>query len=90
MMFFPSIMIPFPSSACRDCKGNRSADAAQVEGEAQGESGSVSQLLKALDRGPTHAHVVKIEKGDMEEVGDEMGFQVLRRSAVRDVSHHRS
>jgi acylphosphatase len=48
----------------------------QVEGEAQGEEASLQKLLKDLDKGPTHAHVVKLEKKEIELVDGESSFEV--------------
>jgi len=50
----------------------------QVEGEAQGEEESIQKLLKDLDKGPTHSHVVKLEKGEIEVLEGEGGFEVRR------------
>jgi hypothetical protein len=50
----------------------------QVEGEAQGSEEGIQALLKDLDRGPTHAHVVKLEKQEIEVVDGEEGFEVRR------------
>ena len=50
----------------------------QVEGEAQGSEDGIQALLKYLDRGPTHAHVVKLEKQEIDLVGGEEGFEVRR------------
>jgi acylphosphatase len=48
----------------------------KVEGEAQGEDEKLQMLLKDLDRGPTHAHVVKLETQEIEVVDGESGFEV--------------
>lgn len=50
----------------------------QVEGEAQGEENSVAKLLKDLDEGPTHSHVVKLEISDIDIQEGESGFEVRR------------
>jgi acylphosphatase len=49
---------------------------AKVEGEAQGEEDGLQKLLKDLDRGPTHAHVVKLEKNEIELEDGETGFEI--------------
>jgi acylphosphatase len=36
----------------------------------------MQKLLKDLDRGPTHAHVVKVEKHEIELQEGEAGFEV--------------
>jgi hypothetical protein len=48
----------------------------QVEGEAQGSEDGIQALLKDLDRGPTHAHVVKLEKQEIDVVEGEEGFEI--------------
>ena len=48
----------------------------QVEGEAQGTAEAVQRLLKDLDDGPRHAHVVKLEKQEIEGVDGEESFEV--------------
>jgi len=49
-----------------------------VEGEAQGSEDSIQQILKAVNDGPTHAHVVKLEKKEIDVVEGEQGFEVRR------------
>jgi acylphosphatase len=48
----------------------------QVEGEAQGEEDNIQKLLKDLDKGPTHSHVVKLEKSEIDVQEGESGFEV--------------
>lgn len=50
----------------------------QVEGEIQGEPDLVQKLLKDVDRGPRHAHVVKLEKSDIDIQEDETSFEIRR------------
>jgi acylphosphatase len=50
----------------------------QVEGEAQGDESSVQKLLKDVDRGPRLAHVVKLEKSEIESKEGEINFSILR------------
>ena len=54
------------------------ADRLQVEGEAQGDETSVSQLMKDLKKGPTHALVSKLDVEDRELVDGESEFEVRR------------
>jgi acylphosphatase len=48
----------------------------QVEGEVQGEDENVQKLLKDIDRGPTHAHVVRVDKSEVDVVDGEEKFEV--------------
>lgn len=50
----------------------------QVEGEIQGEPDLVQKLLKDVDKGPRHAHVVKLEKSDINIQEDETSFEIRR------------
>ena len=50
----------------------------QVEGEIQGEPDLVQKLLKDVDKGPRHAHVVKLEKSDIDIQDDETSFEIRR------------
>lgn len=50
----------------------------QVEGEAQGEEDAITAFLKDVDKGPSHAHVVKLEKQDRDVVEGEKDFEVRR------------
>lgn len=52
--------------------------AGKVEGEAQGEDDILQMFMKDIDKGPTHAHVVKLEKSEIEVVDGETGFEVRR------------
>ncbi|KAH8678945.1 Acylphosphatase-like domain-containing protein [Tricladium varicosporioides] len=54
----------------------RNTSNGKVEGEVQGEEDGVQKLLKDIDKGPTHAHVVKLEKSEIEVVEGEIGFEV--------------
>jgi len=54
----------------------RNAPQGKVEGEAQGDSDSIQKLLKDLDRGPTHAHVVKLEKQEQNVKEGESSFEI--------------
>lgn len=47
----------------------------QVEGEAQGEDDGVDKLLKDINEGPRHAHVVKIEKSIINSKDGETSFE---------------
>jgi len=46
----------------------------KVDGEAQGDEESLKKLLKDIDRGPPRAHVVKLEKWELEPKEGESGF----------------
>ncbi|KAK0656091.1 armadillo-type protein [Cercophora newfieldiana] len=48
----------------------------KVEGEAQGDTETLKKFLKDVDNGPRHAHVVRLDKEDMEVVEGEAGFEV--------------
>ncbi|KAK1764596.1 Acylphosphatase [Phialemonium atrogriseum] len=54
----------------------RNTDDNKVEGEAQGNADSVSQFLKHVDDGPRHAHVVRLDKKDLDIIDGEDRFQV--------------
>ena len=47
-----------------------------MEGEAQGDDESIKKLLKDLNNGPPAAHVVKLEKAEVEEQEGETSFNV--------------
>ncbi|MCJ1406049.1 hypothetical protein MMC19_000114 [Ptychographa xylographoides] len=48
----------------------------KVVGEAQGTPESVKKLLKDLNNGPSAAHVVKVEKEEVDLMHDESSFEV--------------
>ncbi|EKV16228.1 hypothetical protein PDIG_09370 [Penicillium digitatum PHI26] len=50
----------------------------QVEGEAQGSNEKVQKFLQCIDKGPSMAHVVKLEKCNLDVRDDEEGFAVMR------------
>ena len=54
----------------------KDTDGQQVEGEAQGEEENLQKLLKDLDKGPSHAHVVKVEKEEKDVQEGESAFEV--------------
>ncbi|KAK3693867.1 acylphosphatase [Podospora appendiculata] len=56
----------------------RNTDNNKVEGEAQGDEDAVKSFLKDVDKGPKHAHVVKLSKEDRDAVDGETGFVVRR------------
>ncbi|KAF7712837.1 Uncharacterized protein PECH_002585 [Penicillium ucsense] len=57
----------------------RNTHCGRVEGEAQGPESLIEQFLKQVDKGPRHAHVVKLEKREMcVQEGDDQPFVVLR------------
>jgi len=49
----------------------------EVQGEAQGPDESLQKLLKDIDRGPSAAHVVKVEKSEVEVREGERGFEAM-------------
>ncbi|CAH0049682.1 unnamed protein product [Clonostachys solani] len=56
----------------------RNTDDNKVEGEAQGSIDAMKQFLQAVDKGPRHAHVVKLDKEGRDLVEDESAFEVRR------------
>ncbi|KAH8754933.1 acylphosphatase family protein [Hyaloscypha sp. PMI_1271] len=48
----------------------------KVEGEAQGEEDVLQNFLKDIGQGPRHAHVVKLEKSEIEVQKGETAFEV--------------
>ncbi|MCJ1376793.1 hypothetical protein MMC20_008038 [Loxospora ochrophaea] len=54
----------------------RFMEKSRVEGEAQGDEESIKKLLKDLNNGPSLAHVVKLEKSDMDVKEGESGFDI--------------
>jgi len=48
----------------------------KVAGEAQGNDEDVKKLLKDLNKGPSAAHVVKVEKQEMDPKQGESSFEV--------------
>ncbi|CAG9938149.1 unnamed protein product [Clonostachys rosea f. rosea IK726] len=54
----------------------RNTDDNKVEGEAQGSIDAMKQFLQAVDKGPRHAHVVKLDKEGRDLVEDESAFEI--------------
>ncbi|PYH90037.1 acylphosphatase [Aspergillus ellipticus CBS 707.79] len=52
----------------------------RVEGEAQGPEESIQKLLKDINNGPRHAHVVKLEKKSIATKEGEEDFGFMRTS----------
>ncbi|KAL2003704.1 hypothetical protein VTN02DRAFT_2735 [Thermoascus thermophilus] len=50
----------------------------KVEGEAQGDEESLQKLLKDINKGPRLAHVVKLEKKEIDPLDGESNFVILR------------
>jgi acylphosphatase len=50
----------------------------QVEGEAQGKEDIMQKFFQQLNKGPRMAHVVKLEKRDLELRDGEDNFAVMR------------
>ncbi|MCJ1248808.1 hypothetical protein MMC30_006028 [Trapelia coarctata] len=48
----------------------------KVAGEAQGRDEDIKKLLKDLDKGPSAAHVVKLEKQELDLKEGESSFEV--------------
>lgn len=49
-----------------------------MEGEAQGDEETLKKLFQQLDKGPRLAHVVKLEKRELEPKEGEDHFAVMR------------
>lgn len=56
--------------------GLAAADTLKVAGEAQGKDEDIKKLLKDLDKGPSAAHVVKLEKQELDLKEGESSFEV--------------
>lgn len=54
----------------------RNTDHGKVEGEAQGEDDSIQKLVGDLNKGPSHAHVTKLDHEDIPVWEGESGFDV--------------
>ncbi|KAJ5899459.1 hypothetical protein N7495_004203 [Penicillium taxi] len=52
----------------------------KVEGEVQGDEETVKKLLTQINKGPRFAHVVKLEKREIEPIQSEGDFLVMRTS----------
>lgn len=50
----------------------------QVEGEVQGDEATVQKLLQQVNQGPRMAHVVKLEKKELQPKEGEDHFAVMR------------
>lgn len=50
----------------------------KVVGEAQGSPEAIKQFLEAINQGPQHARVVKLDKENRELVEDETQFEIRR------------
>lgn len=59
-------------------KTNICIESYQVEGEIQGENDSVQKLLQDVNKGPRHAHVVKLEKNDIDTLEGESEFTIRK------------
>ena len=47
----------------------------EVVGEAQGDEEALSKLLKDINQGPSAAHVVKVEKSEIDTKEGETSFE---------------
>ncbi|KAJ5550176.1 Acylphosphatase [Penicillium sp. DV-2018c] len=56
----------------------RNTTCGRVEGEAQGPGENVKKFLQRIDKGPSMAQVVKLEKRNLDLRDDEEGFSVMR------------
>ncbi|KAJ5435033.1 hypothetical protein N7491_005628 [Penicillium cf. griseofulvum] len=56
----------------------RNTTCGRVEGEAQGSEDNVRKFLQRIDKGPPRAHVVKLEKRDLDVLDSEEGFTLMR------------
>ncbi|KAI3343023.1 acylphosphatase [Ustulina deusta] len=56
----------------------KNTDNEKVEGEAQGSPDAIKQFLKAIDSGPRHARVVKLDREPRELIEGEIQFDVRR------------
>ncbi|KAJ5513484.1 hypothetical protein N7463_003036 [Penicillium fimorum] len=56
----------------------RNTTCGRVEGEAQGSDEKVKKFLQRIDKGPSMAHVVKLEKYTLDVLEGEEGFTVMR------------
>ncbi|KAI0136427.1 acylphosphatase [Xylariales sp. AK1849] len=54
----------------------RNTDNGKVEGEAQGTTDAIKQFLKDIDRGPTYAKVVKLDKEERDVQEAESHFDL--------------
>ncbi|KAJ5669694.1 hypothetical protein N7462_010764 [Penicillium macrosclerotiorum] len=61
----------------------RNTTCGRVEGEAQGDEATVQKLLQQIDKGPRHAHVVKLEKREIDLQEGEDNFYVMRTMESR-------
>lgn len=52
----------------------RNTDNGRVQGEAQGDPESIEKLLKDINQGPAHAHVVRLEHDSIDDKTGESGF----------------
>ncbi|KAJ5785168.1 uncharacterized protein N7503_010380 [Penicillium pulvis] len=58
----------------------RNTTCGRVEGEVQGDEESIKNFMQQIDKGPRMAHVVKVEKREMEPLDGEAHFSVMRTS----------
>ncbi|KAJ5525479.1 hypothetical protein N7494_012129 [Penicillium frequentans] len=58
----------------------RNTTCGRVEGEVQGDGESIKKFMQQIDKGPRMAHVVKVEKREMEPLEGEAHFSVMRTS----------
>ena len=61
---------------CGSNPASRTTNGSKVAGEAQGSDEAVQKLLKDLNKGPSLAHVVKLEKNEVDVKDGESSFDV--------------
>ncbi|KAJ5081603.1 hypothetical protein NUU61_009867 [Penicillium alfredii] len=66
----------------------RNTTCGKVEGEAQGDEETLKKLLQQVNKGPRMAHVVKLEKRELEPRDGEDHFAVMR--TAESMFHSRS
>ncbi|KAJ5720878.1 uncharacterized protein N7483_008812 [Penicillium malachiteum] len=64
----------------------RNTTCGRVEGEVQGDDETIKKFIQQIDKGPRMAHVVKLEKRDMDLLEGEDHFSVLRTAESRFTS----
>ncbi|KAK9854293.1 hypothetical protein MYU51_004203 [Penicillium brevicompactum] len=66
----------------------RNTTCGRVEGEAQGPDDIMQKFFQQVSKGPRMAHVVKLEKQDLEPRDGEDHFSVMRTAASTFESGH--
>ncbi|KAJ5089952.1 hypothetical protein N7532_008636 [Penicillium argentinense] len=72
------------AATSHDLKGwCRNTTCGRVEGEVQGDEETIKKLFQQLNKGPRMAHVVKLEKKELELKEGEDHFAVMRTMESR-------